>query len=75
MLHVATHLGLRHVGENLGTGYICIRGRIVKKRFEDVQAFHESVVKNRRAYLRADKEAATERISQRNTEKSKIDTR
>jgi uncharacterized protein YydD (DUF2326 family) len=48
---------------------------LVKKRFEDVQAFHESVVKNRRAYLLSEKEATRVRIQQRNLDKNKLDAR
>jgi uncharacterized protein YydD (DUF2326 family) len=48
---------------------------LVKKRFADVQAFHESVVKNRRAYLHAEKEAADRRIAERDAEKNKLDLR
>lgn len=48
---------------------------LVKKRFEDVQAFHDSVVRNRRAYLRAEMEAAKQRIADREAEKKKLDER
>jgi uncharacterized protein YydD (DUF2326 family) len=48
---------------------------LVKKRFADVKGFHESVVKNRRAYLRAEMESAKRRIADRDAEKSKLDSR
>lgn len=48
---------------------------LVRKRFDDVQVFHESVVKNRRAYLRSEMGAATRRIAERETEKQTLDTR
>ena len=48
---------------------------LVKKRFEDVIAFHESVVKNRRAYLHAELEGAKQRIADRDLEKTKLDDR
>lgn len=48
---------------------------LVKKRFDDVTGFHESVVKNRRAYLHTEMEGARRRIADRDTEKTKIDGR
>ncbi|MFO0612660.1 MAG: ABC-three component system protein [Polyangiaceae bacterium] len=48
---------------------------LVKKRFEDVSLFHESVVRNRRAYLTAEMEAAKQRIAGRDSEKGKLDAR
>lgn len=48
---------------------------LVKKRFEDVSRFHESVVRNRRAYLKAEMEAAKQRIAGRDAEKAKLDAR
>ncbi|MGE5784842.1 MAG: ABC-three component system protein, partial [Myxococcales bacterium] len=47
----------------------------VKKRFDDVKAFHESVLRNRRSYLFAETQATKERISERNKEKDRIDLR
>jgi len=48
---------------------------LVKKRFEDASLFHESVVRNRRAYLKAEVEAAKQRITGRDSEKGKLDAR
>lgn len=48
---------------------------LVKKRFDDVNVFHESVVRNRRAYLKAEMEAAKERIAGRDAEKEQLDAR
>jgi uncharacterized protein YydD (DUF2326 family) len=48
---------------------------LVKKRFEDVKGFHESVVRNRRAYLRSEVESARGRIAEREAEKARIDGR
>jgi uncharacterized protein YydD (DUF2326 family) len=47
----------------------------VKKRFDDVKAFHDSVVRNRRSYLLLEIQKAKQRIADRETEKSKIDIR
>lgn len=48
---------------------------LVKRRFEDVGIFHESVIRNRRAYLTAEIQAAKERIATRDSEKVKLDGR
>ncbi|HEY0463787.1 MAG TPA: ABC-three component system protein [Polyangiaceae bacterium] len=48
---------------------------LVRRRFEDVGAFHKSVVKNRRAYLRGEIEAVKRRITEREAEKTKLDER
>lgn len=48
---------------------------LVKKRFDDVKSFHESVVKNRRAYLQSEMEATKRRITERDAEKTKVDAR
>ncbi|MCU0659089.1 MAG: DUF2326 domain-containing protein [Polyangiaceae bacterium] len=48
---------------------------LVKKRFEEAALFHESVVRNRRAYLKAEVEAAGQRISGRDSEKGRLDAR
>lgn len=47
----------------------------IKKRFEDVKAFHESVVRNRRSYLLSEMQDSKERIANREAEKSKLDVR
>lgn len=48
---------------------------LVKKRFDDVNVFHESVVRNRRAYLEAEIERAKQRLATRDGEKEQLDTR
>jgi uncharacterized protein YydD (DUF2326 family) len=47
----------------------------VRQRFDDVRAFHESVVKNRRAYLQGELTAANERIRVRSAEQEHLDAR
>lgn len=47
----------------------------VKKRFDDVQAFHESVVRNRRSYLLSEVSAARQRIGDRDGRKAELDRR
>ncbi len=48
---------------------------LVRARFEDVAAFHESVLRNRQAYLHAERTATRERIAARNAEKLPLDAR
>lgn len=48
---------------------------LVKRRFDDVATFHESVVKNRRAYLQTEMGAAKRRIAERDSEKTRLDSR
>jgi len=48
---------------------------LVKKRYEDVRSFHESVVRNRRDYLTGELQAAKQRIEARNQKKAKLDER
>jgi len=48
---------------------------LVKKRYEDVRLFHESVVRNREDYLTGELEAARSRIETRNQEKFRLDER
>jgi len=48
---------------------------LVKKRYEDVRLFHESVVRNRKDYLASELEAARFRIETRNQEKVRLDER
>ena len=45
------------------------------KRYEDVQSFHASVVRNRREYLAGELEAARRRVEAREQEKSRLDKR
>ena len=47
----------------------------VMKRFEAVEAFHRSVIRNRREYLRAEATATATRIEARNAELAKLDAR
>lgn len=48
---------------------------LVKRRYEDVRSFHESVVRNRKDYLSGELEAAKLRIKERDAEKSRLDSR
>lgn len=48
---------------------------LVKKRYDDVRGFHESVVRNRRDYLSSELEEAKSRIEKRNQQKIKLDER
>ncbi|MCX7046662.1 MAG: DUF2326 domain-containing protein [Candidatus Sumerlaeota bacterium] len=48
---------------------------LVKKRYEDVRGFHESVVRNRRDYLSGELDDARSRIEIRNQEKVRLDGR
>lgn len=48
---------------------------LVKRRYEDVKNFHESVIRNRRDYLSSELEAAELRIEQRDCKKKQLDKR
>ena len=48
---------------------------LVKKRYDDVREFHESVVRNRRDYLTSELDEAKIRIENRNQEKMRLDER
>ncbi len=48
---------------------------LVKKRFDEAGAFHESIVRNRRAYLESEMGAARRRLAGRDEEQSKLDAR
>jgi uncharacterized protein YydD (DUF2326 family) len=48
---------------------------LVKKRYEEVRSFHESVIRNRRDYLGGELEAAKTRIEVRNQQKARLDGR
>lgn len=48
---------------------------LVKKRYEDVLLFHQSVVRNRKDYLTGELEAAKARVEARNKEKVGLDER
>jgi len=45
------------------------------KRYDDVQSFHESVIRNRRGYLAEELDAAKQRVAVREQEKLRLDTR
>lgn len=47
----------------------------VGKRFEEVEAFHEAVVKNRRSHLTSEVQAAQERIRSRDKTREQLDSR
>lgn len=48
---------------------------LVKRRYEDVKSFHESVVRNRKDYLSSELEAAKLRIELRDSKKAQLDQR
>ncbi|AZP70732.1 DUF2326 domain-containing protein [Pseudomonas poae] len=48
---------------------------LVKRRYEDVKSFHESVVRNRKDYLSSELEAARLRIELRDVKKAQLDRR
>jgi len=48
---------------------------LVKRRYEDVKSFHESVVRNRKDYLSSELEAASTRIALRDAQKAQLDKR
>jgi uncharacterized protein YydD (DUF2326 family) len=48
---------------------------LVKRKFDEAEAFHESVIRNRAAYLRSEIGATQRRIAAREQEKAKLDSR
>lgn len=48
---------------------------LVKRRYEDVKSFHESVVRNRKDYLSSELKAAKLRIELRDSKKAQLDQR
>jgi uncharacterized protein YydD (DUF2326 family) len=48
---------------------------LVRKRYDDALAFHESVIRNRQSYLRSEIGAAEHRISDRERQQQQLDTR
>lgn len=48
---------------------------LVRRRYEDVLSFHESVVRNRRSYLQSELAQATERVRQREQKRKEHDER
>ncbi len=48
---------------------------LVRRRYEDVILFHESVVRNRRSYLQGEHTAATQRIKSREAKREDLDRR
>jgi uncharacterized protein YydD (DUF2326 family) len=58
----------RDAGVNLPPG-------LVKQRYEDVRAFHESVIRNRQSYLQSELAAARARIEARDGDKRRFDSR
>ena len=48
---------------------------LVKRRYEDVKSFHDSVIRNRKDYLSSELEAARLRMEQRDSEKARLDQR
>lgn len=48
---------------------------LVKRRYDDVRAFHESVIRNRQSYLQSELAAANARIGARDADKRRLDSR
>lgn len=48
---------------------------LIKQRYDDVRAFHESVIRNRESYLQSELTAASARIDVRNDRKRHLDSR
>lgn len=48
---------------------------LVKRRYDDVRAFHESVIRNRQSYLQSELAAASARIGARDADKRRLDSR
>lgn len=48
---------------------------LIRQRYEDVRAFHESVIRNRRSYLQSELAAAQARMEGREVEKRRLDNR
>lgn len=48
---------------------------LVKRRYDDVRAFHESVIRNRQSYLQSELAAAQARIGARDADKRRLDSR
>ncbi|MEZ4495155.1 MAG: ABC-three component system protein [Dehalococcoidia bacterium] len=48
---------------------------LVRRRFDDVASFHESVVRNRRSYLSTEVAAAKGRIAERGDRQNRLDSR
>ncbi len=60
---------LNRVYEELG---VVLPGQ-VSRRFEEVRAFHASVVRNRRLFLKQEREATTRRLAEIDNERRKLD--
>ena len=48
---------------------------LVRRRYEDVLVFHDSVLRNRRSYLQGEYTAASERVKKRETRRETLDNR
>jgi uncharacterized protein YydD (DUF2326 family) len=48
---------------------------LVKRRYEDVKSFHQSIVRNRKDYLSSELEAAKLRVELRDSKKAQLDQR
>lgn len=48
---------------------------LVRRRYDDVAKFHESVVRNRRSYLKSEHAAASQRIAEREAKRNSLDRR
>ena len=48
---------------------------LVRRRYEDVLAFHESVIRNRRSYLQSEHSASLRRVNTRDAKRADLDRR
>lgn len=48
---------------------------LVRRRFDEVKLFHESVIRNRKSYLRSELDAARRRVAEREEEMARLDRR
>jgi uncharacterized protein YydD (DUF2326 family) len=62
---------LTHLYEEAGV----VLPDLVRKRYEDVLKFHESIVRNRRSYLQAEHAATAERVKTRDGKRKGLDLR
>jgi len=67
----STPTDLTHLYEEAGI----VLPELVRRRYEDVLKFHESVIRNRRSYLQSEYTAATERVRSREIKRDGLDRR
>ena len=66
-----TPANLTHLYEEAGI----VLPEAVRRRYEDVLKFHESVIRNRRSYLQGEHAAGSERIKSRDAKRNRLDQR